>query len=143
MRHGRRPGVRIRAVLVVCLSAGIAFAPSAGATPATDPNASPTTAWSVDGTGGDDPEGPLSGKALQEQVAEAERLTKSLARDNEKIAAAVKELEKYSAEANTLLEAHAKARDEYNEAKREVDEAQRQLENYRDRLADGREDLRA
>ena len=139
MRHRRRPDATVGAVMALCLSTGIAFSTPAGAAVTDDP--SPSTAWSSDG--GAENDEPLSAKTLEEQIAEADRLTKSLAKDNAKIADAVADLKEYSKEVNELLEAHAKARDEYEQAQREVDEAQRQLESYRERLSDGREDLRA
>lgn len=138
----RRPNGRVRTVVGLCLSAGIAFAPPAAATvPADDP--SPTTAWSADGGAGAGDHGtPLSEKSLEEQVAEAERLSSSLAKDNAEIAEAVKGLKKYSERVNTLLQRQAEARHKYEQAKREVDAAQTQLEQFQERLDEGEADLR-
>ncbi|NYF96637.1 LAS superfamily LD-carboxypeptidase LdcB [Janibacter cremeus] len=138
----RRPNGTVWTVVGLCLSAGIAFAPPALATgPSDDP--SPSTAWSADNDPGEGDHGtPLSEKSLDEQVAEAERLSKSLTEDNKEIAAAVKGLEKYSKRVNTLLQRQAEAREKYEQAKRDVDKAQTQLEHFQERLAEGEADLR-
>lgn len=141
-RSRRRPNGTVRAGVVVCLSAGVAFAPSAAATvPADDP--SPSTAWSATGDTGEGDHGtPLSEKSLEEQVAAAEKLSARLAEDNEEIADAVAGLKKYSERVNTLLQRQAEAREKYNEAKREVDKAQDLLDQFEERLSEGRADLR-
>ncbi|WP_338747664.1 D-alanyl-D-alanine carboxypeptidase family protein [Janibacter alittae] len=129
-------------MVALCLASGIAFAPPAAATvPADDP--SPSTAWSADSDAGEGDHGtPLSEQSLEEQVAEAERLSTSLAEDNQEIAAAVTGLKAYSQRVNTLLQRQAEARERYEQAKRDVDEAQSQLEHFQERLAEGEADLR-
>lgn len=141
-RRRRRPNGTVRTAVGLCLSAGIALAPPAAATvPADDP--SPTTAWEAGGEPGQGDHGaPLSEKGLEEQVAEAERLSARLAKDNEEIAEAVRGLKKYSERVNTLLQRQAEARGKYEQAKRDVEEAQQQLEKFQERLADGEADLR-
>lgn len=160
-RGRRRPDVRTRTVVAVCLAAGVALAPAAlaeptdppatapapssGPTAAETPDSGPTPAWSADEDSpvGDPDDTPLSGQGLDEQVAEADRLAAELARGDTEISAAVKALKKYSTKANTLLQRKAKARDEYDKAKKEAADADKQLKNYQNRLSDGRRDLRS
>lgn len=150
MRARPRHGGATSAVVALCLTTGLA-ASSASAepvdpTPTTSAPSSPSTAWSVDEEGlpvGDGNDTPLSSSDLEEQIAEADRLTADLVKDNKDIAAAVKSLKSYSTKANKLLQKKAEARDEYDSAKAEADTAQRELDKYRNRLAKGRADLRS
>ncbi|SMC81904.1 M15 family metallopeptidase [Janibacter indicus] len=167
MRSGiRRRGGATSAAIALCLATGLA-ASSASAepvdpttpvtetvgpttAPTTEPTddgtaADPSTAWSVDESSpvGDANDTPLSSGDLEDQIAEADRLTADLVKDNKDIAAAVKSLKSYSTKANRLLQKKAKARDEYTAAKSEADTAQRELDKYRNRLAKGRKDLRS
>ncbi|WP_068258715.1 M15 family metallopeptidase [Janibacter limosus] len=164
MRRGiRRPNGTTRAVLALCLASGIALSPSAGAEPTipptdttteptsdttTEPTADttddPSVAWTPDATSpvGDTNDTPLGGDDLDAQIAEADRLTADLVKDNKDIAAAVKSLKSYSKKANKLLQKKAEARDEYNTAKDEADTAQTELDTYKSRLSEGRQDLR-
>lgn len=167
MRSGiRRRGGATSAAIALCLATGLA-ASSASAepvdpttpvtetvepttAPATEPTddgtaADPSTAWSVDESSpvGDANDTPLSSGDLEDQIAEADRLTADLVKNNKDIAAAVKSLKSYSTKANSLLQKKAKARDEYTAAKSEADTAQRELDKYRNRLAKGRKDLRS
>lgn len=144
MSQRRRPNGTVRVVTAVCFMASIALAPPAHATVPADESPSPGTAWSVEG--GDipsQPDTPLSAKNLEEQVAEAERLSQSLAEDNAEIAEAVKGLQKYSERVGALLQEQAEAREKYEEAEREADRAQDDLEQYQERLAAGEADLRS
>ena len=167
MRSGiRRHGGATSAAIALCLATGLA-ASSASAepvdpttpvtetvepttAPTTEPTddgtaADPSTAWSVDESSpvGDANDTPLSSGDLEDQIAEADRLTADLVKNNKDIAAAVKSLKSYSTKANSLLQKKAKARDEYTAAKSEADTAQRELDKYRNRLAKGRKDLRS
>lgn len=162
MRRGTcRNNGTVRAVLALCLVGGVAFAPSATAEP-TDPattgvptqptsptpsatgTGSPSAAWTQDDTSpvGDGNDTPLGGTDLSSQIAEADRLTAGLVKDNKDIAAAVKSLNSYSKKANGLLQKKAKARDEYDTAKQEADDAQKELNAFKTRLSAGRKDLR-
>lgn len=107
-----------------------------GATPSTD------DPWSYDGSGEDAGDAPLSTSAVDDQVAEAERLTDELLRDDKDIATAVADLKRQSRKANSLLQRYAKARDEYSAAKKEADTAERKLDRLKGRLDEGRKDLR-
>lgn len=143
-RGRRRPDGTIRAVLVVCLATSIALAPPALAEPTEPTDPPPGAAWETDSESpvGDANDTPLSGKTLDEQIAEADALAADLAKDNQEISTAVKDLKTYSTKANTLLQRKAKARDAYDKAKKQADDADKQLSTYRTRLADGRKELR-
>lgn len=146
-RARRRPRGTVHAATAVLLASGIAMAPPAPAEPSDPPTGatpSPTTAWSTDEDApvGDRNNTPLSGTKLDEQIVEADRLAADLAKDNREISTAVKDLKTYSTKANTLLQRKAKARDEYNSAKKAAADADKQLSTYRTRLADGRKGLR-
>ena len=151
-RGRRRPTGTTRIVAAACLAAGVALTPSVMAEP-TDPTptsspspsgSSPADAWTPDEDSpvGDANDTALTGSRLDEQIAEADRLAKDLAEDSKEISTAVKDLKSYSSKANRLLQRKAKARDEYDAAKKEADEADRQLRSYRTRLEDGRAGLR-
>ena len=144
MRQGRRrPFGTLRTALTVCLSSALLTLPMNPATalPADDPT--PSSAWDTDGGADGDHDQPLGEKSLKEQIAEAEKLSDRLAKDNKKIAKRVEELKTYSARVNTLLERQSEAQHDYDEAKREVTLAQEQLERYEEKLAAGEADLRA
>lgn len=153
LRGPRRPDGTVRTALALSLATAVVLAPSAGAEP-TDPTPTspanstsavtdPSTAWSADTTAPPAGDAPLEGADLDAQVAEADRLTADLVKDDKDIAAAVRSLKSYSTKANSLLQKKAKARDEYDAAKDEADAAQRELDTFRNRLAKGRKDLRS
>lgn len=172
-RGPHHPRGTVQAVLALCLVTGVGMAPAAlaepvdptttvpsvptapstpsdtsspGATPSTDGQPSgPSVAWTQDDSSptGDSNDTPLGTEDLNSQIAEADRLTADLVKDNKDIAAAVKSLQSYSKRANTLLQKKAKARDEYDAAKSDADKAQEELDAYRGRLSKGRKDLRS
>lgn len=157
----RRPGPLARTAVPLCVVVGLALTPPVKAeptepAPTSDPaqtsqepggaeDPSPSSPWSEDEDApvGDRNDTPLTGKTLEEQIAEADRLSAKLTRDNAEIGRAVKDLKSYSSRANTLLQRQAKAREEYEQATKKADDAQKQLNGYRHRLTKGRQDLRS
>ncbi|WP_233703222.1 M15 family metallopeptidase [Janibacter endophyticus] len=140
-------------------AAGALFLPTAAAEPLpspSDPGASataqPTSPGDPTPTGGTDPfvyTGPaaqpyasLSPEEVAAQVDEANALAERILANNQEISALVKELQKHSERANTLLQRYSTARQKHDEAEEEAKEARRAAEALKNRLAAGRKDLR-
>lgn len=155
---------RARSALVLA-AAGALLVPSAAAEPLpspTDPSASasettpapaePTQPGESPTSGGTDPfvyTGPaaqpyasLSAEEVEAQVAEANALAQRILANNQEISALVKELQRHSERANTLLQRYSTAQQKHDEAEEEAKEARRAAEALKNRLEAGRKDLR-
>lgn len=149
----------------VALAAGALVMPSAAAEPTPDP-ASPTvtgtttpvttpTATPTDGTTATtstdpfayDDTGTATDQALSQdevssQIDEANALADSIMANNKEISSLVSELRRYSKRANTLLQRYSTAKQKHDEAKKEATEARAEAKALKERLDEGRKDLR-